>query len=600
MSLGRAFIEVHADLRPFKKELGGGIATLLKQTQAAVDKAVKDGLDSAQRKLGGGRKGSNPVIKPDLDTTEAERDSRGFFNRFSGGFRKSVKEGFDSFLEILGSGATYNLITAGLIGALIAASPLISAALAGALTAGVGLAGIGAGVALAFQDNRIRRSAQDLGNHIMDSLFKAGAVFLEPVQRAIEILTLGIDRFLPRLERGFAKVAPYVDDLALGINQFLDAIGPGLEAAFANSGPFIQIVAEYLPVIGDALGYMFEEFSKSEGARMGLVAFFQLAADTIILFTDVVTTLANVFGGFVLWLDRLPPFLVPDEWEQDIDEMIASLYKTPEAGAVATDSLLRLGGAASDSATKARDFTASLNEFYGASLTSSDAAIRFEEAIDGVTASFRANGDVLDINSAKGRANVSAVNSSISAAIRARDAKIKETGSVSEANETYLTHIARLKGTLRQANLTEGQIEDLIGAYDDIPPEVNTNLTVKGLATALTQAQALARELSSIRSQNVRLRQAGRGDGPGGMAEGGIVTREQLTWIGEGNKPEAVIPLTNPGRAAEVMAEAGLLGMGGGNMTVQLILDGRVIDERVVKVNQRTARQIQQQPRALI
>jgi hypothetical protein len=40
--------------------------------------------------------------------------------------------------------------------------------------------------------------------------------------------------------------------------------------------------------------------------------------------------------------------------------------------------------------------------------------------------------------------------------------------------------------------------------------------------------------------------------------------------------------------------------MGGGTIVVQMVLDGQVIDERIVRTNQSTARQVGQQPRALI
>lgn len=39
-------------------------------------------------------------------------------------------------------------------------------------------------------------------------------------------------------------------------------------------------------------------------------------------------------------------------------------------------------------------------------------------------------------------------------------------------------------------------------------------------------------------------------------AEGGIITKEQVATVGEGDKPEAIIPLTNPEKAKEVMDQA--------------------------------------------
>jgi SLT domain-containing protein len=43
-----------------------------------------------------------------------------------------------------------------------------------------------------------------------------------------------------------------------------------------------------------------------------------------------------------------------------------------------------------------------------------------------------------------------------------------------------------------------------------------------------------------------------------GFAAGGIVDRPTLAMIGEGRGPEAIIPLTNPGRAMQLMQQSGL------------------------------------------
>lgn len=601
MALGKAFIEVHADLSPFKKDLGKGIATMLKETQKAVGKAVNDGLDEAASKSSGkASKFRAPKIKPEIDTSGVDKDADMIQRKFGGAFRKSVSEFTGQITEVLGSGATYNLLTAGLITAGIIASPFLAGVIASAITLGIGLAGIGGGIALAFQDARIKSAASEMGDRVMAGLSNAGAVFLGPVKRALEILESAFGRFLPKLERGFAAIAPYVDNLALGVAGFLDALGPGLEDALAGSGPLVQVLADYLPVVGDALGYMFQTFAENAGARAALAGFFQLLTDAVIITTDAMSVLASAFGAFITWLNLLPPAIVPDSWEADIQEMADAMWTVPEPAAATSASIFKIGDAASGASSKAKDLTASLDTFFGAQLAWVDANVNFEGSIDKVAESFKGANDSINAGSAKGREHITVVNDAIKAAIRQRDAKIKETGSVAAGNAVYATSIERLRGVLKNAGLTKGEIEKLIGAYDDIPPGVSTEVSVPGLATALTQAQMLNYELNQIQHDKLS-RGRSNGDGhAGGYAEGGVVRQEQLAWVGEGNRPEAIIPLSNPGRAAEVMAEAGLLGMGGGTIIVQMVLDGKVIDERIVRANQSTARQLGQQPRALI
>lgn len=611
MALGRAFIEVHADLKPFKKSMGTEVGRVIKETQKAVDKAVSESVDRAVGGKGGGKgRVIRPKIKPDFDTRDADRQSRGFFGRLVDYSKKSWKSVSDGFAYAIENGGEVRTaaIAIGVIVATIA-SPLVAAAIAGAITAGIGLAGIGAGIALAFQDERIKASAQQMWDGVLKRLTNASAVFLRPLERGLDLLFAGVDRFVSRLENSFSALAPYVDDLGSGLAGFLDALGPGLEAAFSNSGPFIQIVAEYLPVIGDAIGYMFQKFAESEGARAGLVAFFQMLADAIIYTTDIITFLTDAFGKFVRFIyplllaaQALGVITIPDGLVADLGEMVNAMDLTKQATEGASRSVLNFSNTAGGAKTQTDLLTQSLNVFFQAALNSTDAAINYESSLDGVVSSLKENGKNLDINTAKGRANVSAVNNTIKAAIAARDAKIKETGSVADGNAVYSTYIDRLIGVLRKAGLTEGQINDLIGAYKELPPAVSTEVSAPGLAGALSQAQRLNAELAQIgreRRAATQSRNNPNGNGTGGYAEGGVVRREQLAWVGEGNKPEAIIPLTNPKRAAEVMNEAGIGGMGG-TIVVQLVMDGKVIEEKVVQVNQAQARKIQQQPRRVI
>jgi hypothetical protein len=61
----------------------------------------------------------------------------------------------------------------------------------------------------------------------------------------------------------------------------------------------------------------------------------------------------------------------------------------------------------------------------------------------------------------------------------------------------------------------------------------------------------------------------------GYWAQGGIVRRRSLAIVGESG-PEAIIPLTRPARARQVMQQAGLMGAGGGSVTynVNVVVPG--------------------------
>lgn len=608
MSLGRAYIEVHADLSPFKKDLAK-VAPLLKTVQKDVDKALKEATTKAMGGSGGGGgvKASMPTIKPkikpEFDSKSTEREAKGFFGRFMG-YGKKAWSGFTDGLAFAIKNSD-SLETAGIVLAVTVgtiASPLLAAMIGAAVTLGLGSAGLAAGIALAFQDARIRSAAKGMWEGILGDLERASGVFVEPLMKAFNILSGGIGSEMGRLQHIFASLAPYVDNIAQGIVGFIQAMGPGLEAAFGNAGPVLATFAEYLPVLGESFGHFLELVSDSPGVIAGMVATMQIAGDLLVWVGNTIKFLSDMFAGFLYWVNSLPDAIVPDSLAQDVDEMIAAMERSQEPAAMFAGGLMKITEQSGEAKQKTLDLTASLNAFFQSSLNASNAAINFESSLDNVTASLKENGRHLDINSAKGRNNVTAVNQTIAAAIEARDAKIKETGSVAEGNKVYEKYIERLKRTLGQSKLTKAQIEKLIGAYDEVPPEVTTTVNAPGLSAAAATAARLNAELDRI-NRKARKNPVGKGGnytGVGGYAEGGVIRREELAMVGEGNRPEAIVPLTNPKRAAEVMNEAGLDGFGGGTLTVQLIMDGRVIEEKVIKVNQEQARKIQQQPRRVI
>lgn len=102
---------------------------------------------------------------------------------------------------------------------------------------------------------------------------------------------------------------------------------------------------------------------------------------------------------------------------------------------------------------------------------------------------------------------------------------------------------------------------------------------------ALHGMQGAARSAATAAARAARINPGQIG---GAYAAGGIVTRPEFALVGESG-PEAIIPLTRPQRAAEVMREAGLLAdenggnvsFGGGSRTYNFYIDGynKSVDE---------------------
>jgi tape measure domain-containing protein len=64
-------------------------------------------------------------------------------------------------------------------------------------------------------------------------------------------------------------------------------------------------------------------------------------------------------------------------------------------------------------------------------------------------------------------------------------------------------------------------------------------------------------------------RQYGAMPKPAKHSAGGLISRETLSWLGEGNRPELVLPLTNPGRTQQLLGAAGI----GGGITINQTLN---------------------------
>lgn len=90
------------------------------------------------------------------------------------------------------------------------------------------------------------------------------------------------------------------------------------------------------------------------------------------------------------------------------------------------------------------------------------------------------------------------------------------------------------------------------------------------------------------------------GKTPTASADGNIFTRPSMTLIGEGNKPEVVIPLTKPGKARALADKTGLTNMLTGNRSmgdVYVFVGNEPVDARVERALDNTANDLARGPR---
>lgn len=554
MALGRAFIEIHADTRPFRRDLDDGVRNTLRDSTSGIGKAATTG----------------------------------------------ITQGLKTFRFI--PGTFQGILITGLAALIIGAAPAIAQALQATFVTAFGLAGIGAGIALAIsQSTQIQEAGKALGARMLDGLQSASTVFVTPILESIDILGRRFEHILPGIEQGFRSLAPHVTTLATGIADFASNLMPGFISTLERAGPALDEFSAQLANLGTTLSDAFESLSDDPQVTIdGLRILFGLLNVTIAGTVGIINLLSEAWNLYIGVLDKATEkmaFFSP--LAVIIQEGLEKLRGETEGLTPVTDgyanTLIKQATGAQMAAVQGNGLVETLREVWNVQLQVSNSAIAFEAAIDGVTESFRENKKNIDINTEAGRQNVTMVNQSIEAAIREHEAQIAAGAGIEVANKAYQNRIARLRETLRQAGLTEAQIDSLLAAYEEVPPALTTEVKTPGLPGAITRLQALARAArEAARDVIINVRASSSGTHIGGRAEGGVITKPEISWIGEAG-PEAVVPLTDPARAQQVMAEAGLVSP----MTINIIVDGEVIERRVIKATQGQARQLSSVPRSI-
>ncbi len=137
--------------------------------------------------------------------------------------------------------------------------------------------------------------------------------------------------------------------------------------------------------------------------------------------------------------------------------------------------------------------------------------------------------------------------------------------------------------------LSETATENLIGDLLRIPPRrraASPRAPSTRLLTAISLAKSLGGALGAAAAIGIQIRAQAH-------AAGGVFSTPHVGLVAEAG-PEAIIPLDNPARAQQVMAEAGLTGMTSPNINIYIGNDqiDNYIDDRVDRRMVFTARSL--------
>ncbi|MDQ7910788.1 hypothetical protein RB614_40485 [Phytohabitans sp. ZYX-F-186] len=185
-----------------------------------------------------------------------------------------------------------------------------------------------------------------------------------------------------------------------------------------------------------------------------------------------------------------------------------------------------------------------------------DAELGVEEALARASDTISENGEAWNLNTEEGRENRRALMDAASAANDAVTAKLRETGSVEQANVVYRENYNRIYNLARQAGATKDEAKKLADQLLKTP-DVNVAFETPGLATAVRLAEEYNEMLNRIR-RNVKAGGFGvNGNylGIGGNRWGGVYEHAQVGLLREARIYSAVNParyaFAEPGTGGE-------------------------------------------------
>jgi hypothetical protein len=416
---------------------------------------------------------------------------------FSKGLLGEIKGGVSSIGE---AGFTNPIVLAALAPAVVEAG----AAVGGLLLTGIGLAGIGAGIAGQINDPRVQQAGSILGKDVSTGFKKATAGFAQPLADELNDLDREWAKLEPGVAATFDKLAPLVHNLGDGAAGFVDKLVPGLEDAAVAAGPLVADFAQWLPQLGSEFSDLLKTMADNSGTL----------EDGLNLVLGTVSALVEVSSVGVDVGSKL------FEVGKATTGTVAAVIDLGDASGGAYGQLDKLGDSAEQTGTKVADsgpdyqaLSKLLNQVsldaddlagqmtdkvVNAFLDADGATLHYAETQTRLAETLKQNKHAFDIHTKAGQENREMIRSSISANLAVYDSMIKSGYSAQEAAKAYDQNTAALEKQLKKAGFTTKQIDDLIGKYRKVPDNVDTDIAAHGLENAIDRLGFLLAKLNGL------------------------------------------------------------------------------------------------------
>lgn len=558
MALGKAFIEVHADTAPFARELGTQLDAIVRASERDVRVSARKVGETVSEEAGNGIRRNRSKVNKGLEDAVQGTDT--IFGKLTKGIIDTIDDGLS------GLPAELKIALAATLVALAPVALALGAALGAAIVAGVTLAGLGVlGVLAASQFEQVQDTFTRVISSIRTTVLDGSQFIARNFINALNLIDRRVTQLDPLLTVTLSRAAQAVVPLTDALLGLVEQALPGINAGLADIDKFFVPLQVGLRQIGAAVGDFFETILTNPNAPDAFYDILIAVEDTIQAITFLVDVGLDFFG---VLKDISEAQFIP---LQTNDEIV----KFAENFAIAGDEVGFFGEAIEGTIMPTEAETQAIEDLNNqiallTKLTVSQVSnqIAFEQGIDDLSESLKKNHDTLNLNNQAGRDNAKVLLDLAQTILKTRDDTIQLTGDTNAANAAFNAQTREVYALARQMGLSRAEVDKIIGALLKIPAPKQSGIT----SSSLTRLEAFNEALRDAIYLQGLIDPTFNPRGPGGQqkfAEGGIVTGPTNALIGEAG-PEAVIPLTNPGRAAEVLNEAGLTSMLSPNINVYI------------------------------
>jgi archaellum component FlaC len=480
----RASRDLHRQLNQ-QEEATRRAARAMSQASSRAN-LLADELDDAEEEAA--------ELRRELDRLDAEA------GRMSNRFRRGLLDSGNQFGragQSLGRSFVGGMGPA-VLGGVAALGPPVGAVLSAAILAalGTGVAGVGAAIAIKESDALQRSFSRTFGLMGKD-IKRFASEFEDELFGVSDRFGRMWDGISGDFASAFAKAEKFVEPLAAGIADLVEGMvgGGGFNNAMDAAAPVIDALGVGLARLGDAFNSFFQSLADGgDGATKGMILLMDMLSGAVIVlgntlealskgfdfYTDAAEDYSAVMAGMLGWIPG-----IGDAWRFAAektgmfnDEASKTRSIVPILGVEVDETgkaLDRQAAATQKAAREAQNLSNKLHQLLSDQLTADQAAVSYEQAIDDLAASFQENGRSIDITSQAGRNNVQTFQQVIAAAEAARVAAIELAGgekasaeAVQAANAEYKRKVDELAAVLRQAGLTQAQIDSLLKAYKEM------------------------------------------------------------------------------------------------------------------------------------